>query len=859
MHRNSLVIWVWILFVLFLAVGASCEGQDDDDDDTGPDSGPGLADDDDDAASNDIEILIDKWGIPHIYAATDEDALFAAGYQVASDRLYQMEMLRRFALGRLSEVLGEDGLMRDMQARTFDFPRWGQADFEATRSEDPERARLIDAWVGGINKRIGEVRAGAVPLPFGYRKNEYDFLPEPWDEVDPYIVLKGAGFANDKTLEFEVALTLLYTIYGKAMQHVQIFKPAHPFFGVPPEDRPPSSKSASQPISKAVGRTGKLTDDEIRQAFAGLARFVHAMPAFNSSNNWAIDGRFTATGRSLIAGDPHLAFDFFGAPYPMHINSKDRGGSYNVAGFAYPGTPGITLGFNDNVIWTATTNMGDANDVWQVARRAGQVKIGDRWANIVTRTEQIIVRQPGSPVGQGQVLTMDYDDVPGCGVMLPKEIIGIPGSSLILGNILMNWTGFQGRPARWFMELNRVTSIDDFEQTVDRMREMSYNLVAADAAGIAYRVGLDVPDRTDTSWERAPWKAMDGGDAGSLWTGAMLKREQIPRGRAAKRGWIATANTDPWGFTQDGAIDNDPWYYGSFFIAGYRGQRIEDEISRLVGQGDLTLEEMKTLQMDTRSRMSDDLLPLLAQAHDKVPTDEDLAQFRGDADLDRIVQLLTVQWDREMVRDSAGALAWEVFMHNMTRGALYDDIPLAYDVAIGLMTIFVVKVAALAIQGEFPTGDEVLQQGRDVILLQAAAETAAWLKDRYGSVDPAGYAFADMKVTSFDEAFGMGMPVFQKPTDGGEDTLCVSTNIAFDANADRWASNYVPVERTVGTFAADGTPEVYVNYPVGNAADPASFDTQRANEDYIEGRYHKFLFDRSEVEDGLRKRIVLIR
>jgi acyl-homoserine lactone acylase PvdQ len=263
--------------------------------------------------------------------------------------------------------------------------------------------------------------------------------------------------------------------------------------------------------------------------------------------------------------------------------------------------------------------------------------------------------------------------------------------------------------------------------------------------------------------------------------------------------------------------------------------------------------------MDVRSRLSDDLLPFLAAAHGRIPTDDSLVQFRDNADLDRIVQLLTVEWDRRMARDSAGALAWQLFMHFVTEGALKDDILLGYSTAMELMTIFVVKVAAMAIEGEYPTGDAVLQEGRDVILLNAAVKAADWINDRYGDVEPAGYAYRDMKFTSFDEAFGMGMPVFTRPTDGGEDTLCVSTNISFSPWADRWVSNYVSVERTIGEFAADGTPVVYVTYPVGNLADPNSGDTQAANADYIEGRYRRFLFSRDEIEGALRDRIVLTR
>ena len=189
-------------------------------------------------ASVPIEIRIDHLGIPHIYGATDELAFYGAGYQMAADRLYQMATLRRFALGRLSEVIGEAGLERDLQARTFDFPRWGRRDAALMETADPERAALLRAWVRGINHRIREVRSGAVPLPFGFGPEAHDFLPEPWDETDPYVVLKGAGFALDKTVEFEVALTILSLLYPEPMAAVQVFRPAHPVYGMPPEDRP---------------------------------------------------------------------------------------------------------------------------------------------------------------------------------------------------------------------------------------------------------------------------------------------------------------------------------------------------------------------------------------------------------------------------------------------------------------------------------------------------------------------------------------------------------------------------------------------------------------------------------------------
>jgi penicillin amidase len=842
-----------------------------------------------------VEILVDDAGISHIYAKTDEDLFYAAGYRMATERLYQMETLRRFAYGRLAEVLGEEALTRDLEARTFDFPRWGRLDYEVMQTEDPERAALLEAWVRGINRRIDEIVRGDAPLPFGYTPGAWDFVPERWEDVDPYVVLKGAGFALDLTLEFEYAVSLLYSLYPDAMNSVEVLKPAHPVYSVPADERPQADQAEARPkagqaaelrrrggeaaearrrageaaeagrrAGQAAGRqlSGRRIEADrpapskarLRLMFRALERLLAAFPHASGSNNWAIDGRNTTTGMPLLAGDPHLSFDFFGAPYPLHLNSADAGGTYDVAGFAYPGTPGIAIGHNAHVLWSPTSAFGDVMDIWTVEEADGRANMGGEQVPITTRTEEIIVRGEGMPAGKGEVQEMTYEEVPGYGVIVPREVLGIPTA----GKLLCNWTGFAGRPARWFMELNRVSSLDELEQAVDRMKEMNYNFVGADKTGITLRVGVDVPVRADVSGDRGPWRAMDASDPLSLWPGGMLPASQLPHSRGLERGWLATANNDPFGFTGDGRIDDDPWFYGAFFDPGYRASRIEAELSRLAARGQVTLEDMQHLQMDTRSTLADDLLPLLADAHSRIDTDPALEQFRGRTDLDQVVQLLSVDWDRRMARDSAGALAFNAWMHYVTAAVLEDDIPAAYDFAMDLQTIYVMKVAALALLGAYPSGDEVLQEGRETILLEAAVSVAEWLEKRYGAVDPAAFAYQDVKVTSFDDAYGYMMELFAKPSDGGEDTICVSQNISFSERAKQWVSTYVSVERMVGTFAPDGTPEAYVNYPVGPDSDPDSVDTQNANADYLDGRYRKLLFRRDEIEPVVRERLTLI-
>lgn len=793
-----------------------------------------------------VEILVDDLGIAHVYAQSDRDAMWAAGYRMASDRLYQMEMLRRFAQGRLSEVLGEQGFERDRLARAFDLPRWGRADLEATRAADPERVMLVHAWVKGINARVKEIRSGAAPRPFGYRADQKDFLPEEWSEEDPYIVLKGAGLALDKTIEFEIALTLLERIYPDAMAAVDVLRPAENVFSVPTEDRPkelgPVGASGSSSSSAAPAKTKAPAVD---RPFAGLARMLDAFPRASGSNNWAIDGSLTATGKPMIAGDPHLSFDFFGAPYPLHIDSKAAGGTFSVAGFAYPGTPGIALGHNDKVIWAATSAFGDVTDVWEVKKvgEGDRIAIAGKEVALALRTEKVVVRAPGAPAGQGRTEEIEYADVPGYGVLLPDGLVPIP----VGGPYLVNWTGFRGRPMRWFMELNRVQSLDELERAVDRMKEMNYNFVAADASGIAYRVGVDVPMRAPITKTRRPWTVMPGGDAESFWSGAMLPPERHPHGRAGARHFIATANNDPFGITA-GDVATAPFYYGAFFDPGFRASRITSELDRLATtkKGSIALDDMKALQLDTTSTIATELTTQLSASFAKVATDPALAEVKGDSGLERLVKVLGAEWDKRMTRDSKGALAFQALLHHVMMEVLKDDIPLGYDFALKLQTVFIAKVALEAVLGKYPNGDRILQGGRDLVLLRAAKKAAAFLVAKYGAVDAAPWSAK--KATRFDHALGYGIPLFSVPTEGGEDTINVSQNIAFDTGDAPWTSSYVSVERTVGAIAADGVPEAFVTFPFASAADPDAPETKAANARYVEGKHEAIPFRRPDVE-----------
>jgi len=803
-----------------------------------------------------IEIVIDDLGVPHVYAATDEDLFHGYGYQLASDRLLQLEMWRRFAHGRRAEILGADfkgsfgatALHDDKLVRLFDLPRWGRLDAELMRAEQPERWRILQAWRAGINRRIEEVRSGAVPVPFGFGPEDLDFMPEPWAEDDPLIVQKMIQLGLDQSLLYEILTTLLGEIAPATLESAKIFQPAHETWTVPPEDRPNIEKAAATGSSSPMG----LELPESAKSPAAWKRLLAAPKP--GSNNWAVAGRHTENGRPLLAGDPHLVFTLMGAMYALHLNSADRGGSYDVAGFAFAPAPGIFAGHTRGAMWAPTSAFGDVMDLWSVEVTEQGARVGKTLVPVETREEVI-------PIRGGQSESIVIRDVPGYGVLFDPSFAGVPVPLTGEGReVLLGWTGFKARSSLYFLELDRAQSVEELEAAVERAPELSYNWVGADADDIVYRVSLEVPKRSPVAPGREPWRVMDGDDPQAFWPGGSLPLEQLPHARGGERGFLATANNDPLGFTKDGDPGNDAWYYGAFFDPGYRARRIESELERLTKRGGVTLEEMQALQFDSRCLMADTFIELLEQAWAARASDPNLAEFVGKPELDRLVQLLTKEWDRKMTRDSAGAVAFHAFAHFTTGEAIEDDmIPLLYERVLEAAPFYVLKVAALALSGKYPKGDALLQQGKHRIVLGGLAKTAAHLQARFGGVEPSLYRWGDVHVTSFDNAYGLGVPLPSVPSDGGENTVNVAHSV-FRRDfvvPERWISDYGPVERLVGRFDDAGVPEVWVNFPLGNVADRDSPHFDDMVEDWAEGRYRKLAFRREEVEARAERRVLL--
>jgi penicillin amidase len=794
--------------------------------------------------SADVEVLRDSLGVPHIYGRRDADVFFASGYLQATDRLLQMELMRRTAQGTLAEVLGRDRVEQDRLVRVMGVPFWGRQSAERLRRERPDIDALIDAWTAGVNRRVREVLDGTAPAPAGFASDALNLRPAVWTVEDAYTVGKLILFRNANQLDYDTLATLVRR-YAPDAAGVPIFQSLGNSFVVPPEERPGQ---------RMTRRAPRLPRDTARR----LARWIDALSGLQrgASNNWAVAARHSANGRPLLAGDPHQPLQSPGVFWAQHMNSADGGGRFDVAGFAFAGAPGVQLGHNRRVGWTATTAYPDMMDMWAVDLDGDTLSLGGR-AVRVQRCDETLAVRGGAPV------TVTVEDVPGYGVLLPNNLFPLPVTSNGQ-RVLFAWTGFRPtEEAAVFFDMNVASDVTEFDNAVRRMEIGAFNFIAADARDITYRAHVLAPDRGDPATLGTPWEIMDGADPRALWTAALLPADRQPASRGGARGFLSSANNDPFGFTANHQVSDDPFYYGVWFDPGTRARRIESELTRLTAAGRVSVAQMQALQLDTYNNVAEDFLPPLAEAWARRTTDPALAVYRADAELDALVTSLA-QWDRQMRSDASEPVVFEAFASFAAKQLVGDEFGTFFGAIHTREPVYMLKIAAQVLHQRFPDAARFMREGRDLLLLRALNDTRAWLRARFGGSTPDRYRWRDLHRTRFAATFANpgAYDGGTAETSGSVGTVNVSQAPFFNAAGEPQMfheSRGGAVYRMVIAFDEDGTPRATVNFPRGNVGEPTSPFWSNTDADWRAGTYRPLPFRRAEVEADVRERLTVRR
>jgi penicillin G amidase len=454
---------------------------------------------------NKVDIWRDKHGVPHIFAKTENDALFALGFVHAQDRLWQMEVNRRIGNGELAEIFGKDLIETDRFLRIIGLRRAAQSAFDTF---DAETKSKLESYAQGVNAFLVQHKA-ALPAEFIL----LHVKPRNWTPVDSLVWHK--AMALDMGYMWKRELTRLQLL--KHLNQSQINELIPPVSG------------DSYP---AIGSLAALYQDlPKKMTQAALLKPPIGTPG---SNNWVVSGKRSVTGKPLLANDPHITMSSPAVWYLAHINVAGR----NRVGVTFPGMPIIVLGRTDRVAWGFTNTAPDVHDLVleKVQNRyMGQYKTPTGAEIFRTRYEIINVRF-GKPV---KLLVRESRNGPIISDAFPnlKE-------SLLPNHVLaLKWVAI-GKSDSTMRAGFKLSKSESVASTIEILREFEApqnNVVIADIDGsIGYIAAGTVPVRradhpTAGMWPAAGWLAQ------SDWVGT-VPYENLPRTIDPEQGWIGTAN-----------------------------------------------------------------------------------------------------------------------------------------------------------------------------------------------------------------------------------------------------------------------------------------------------------------------------
>ena len=565
------------------------------------------------------DIVRDAYGIPHIYAASKHDALFAEGYAHAQDRLAQMEFGVRFGEGRLAEVAGEIALPRDRFMRALDFK--GVA--ERTYAQLPPRTRdALDAYAAGVNAFIDQ-HTGPWPLEFTL----LSITPAHWRPENSIVLTKILALQLAGNLNGELSrATLLET------QTPQFLKRLYP-------DLP-------GPLPKIAELYPAATSDH--------ASLVPEL--LGASNNWAVSGAHSKDGKPLLANDPHLGLGLPCIWYLAHLAFD----GHNLIGASLPGVPGIILGRNDDVAWGYTNSEVDAEDlvIERVDPENGDNYIApDGSKPFKTRKETILVHS-GQPVVETFRAT-------GNGPVIPADLPSLAGLVPEGHVIALRWTALddQDETVTAGLDAASATSGAEFVSAMTNWSSPTQNMLYADRGGtigllVAGRMPLHSPDNDTLGLLPVP-----GWDATYGWTGNVPKAEW-PQTVNPEDGRLATANNKVVG-------DDYPYALGYEWDRDARVRRIRQLLDE---QPVHDVASFAAMQQDTVSLEARDLVPKLIANLAMHPPQNALAT-EG--------RIRLSNWDGDMRADRPEPLLFAAWLRQIERGLVGDDLKAQTDSVTG--------------------------------------------------------------------------------------------------------------------------------------------------------------------------------
>jgi penicillin amidase len=773
-----------------------------------------------------VEVLRDAYGIPHIRAASLEDATYALGFVHAQDRLWQMEMNRRTAAGRLAEVLGESALEADRFLRTLGVRRAAEANFMRL---DKETQSLLEAYAAGVNAFVGS--SPVLPIEFWLTRAKF----EPWTPVDSLGWIKMmawdlGGNWRSELLRMRLAKTL-------PLSRINEFLPPYP--GEAPLEIPDLRKLYNSLEKEAPRTAAAELGDRLpprtsgaqggRDLLAGSLSDPESGAAGLGSNNWVVSGARSATGKPLLANDPHLGLTAPAVWYFAHIVTP----GFEAIGATLPGVPAIVLGRNSHFAWGFTNTGPDVQDLYlERLDGAGNYLSPDGPRPFTVYDETIKVK--GGKDVQLQVRVSRHGPV-------ISDVSRVAQEAAPRGHVVaMQWTALREDDLT-MQAAAKMARARDWQGFVAALRDFhspQQNVVYADTQGnigfvAAGRVPIRKPENDLKGLAPAPgWLAKYD------WAG-FIPYDELPRAHNPADGAIVTANhrITPRGY---GHYITNEWQ------PPYRANRIGELLGAVPKH---SIGSFARIQGDVVSLPVRELLPRLARV---TPKSEEGR---------RALALLNA-WDGTMVDDRAEPLIVSAWWREFTRAIYADELGDAFRTNWRTRAQFVINVL-----------DDKDKQGRwcdnvrtkgvencDDLLAATLDAALADLKKRYGE-DMAAWRWGTAHYARHEHRpFGRVSwlaPFFDitVPTGGDAYTVNVGRN-KLDDNARPFANTHAASLRAIYDLS-NLENSLYI-HSAGQSGNVFSPHYKSLTQAWAHGEYIPMVMDAKRIEAGGVKRLRLV-
>ncbi|MFD0051333.1 penicillin acylase family protein [Actinomycetes bacterium NPDC127524] len=497
-----------------------------------------------------VTVVRDSSGVPHLKAKNEHDLYMAQGYIQAQDRLFQMDLSRRQASGRLSEVIGDKTAENDKFFRTLGLRRAAESSY---KQYSPKGKEALQSFSEGVNAYIKELKKnGKWPVEFkllGYK-------PEPWTPADCLTIGKYMAFDLGGNWEDQAFRQYLLQTFPKNKAY-DLF-PGYP-------------RSAPYIIGKS--------ELNIEKSFA------HAVTPFeyNGSNNWVVSGQKTASKKPLLSDDPHLGLATPSIWYQMHLEAP----SVNVSGVIFAGVPGIILGHNENIAWGVTNTGPDVQDLYIERRnpvQKGEFYYKGKWEKASIVSEPIKVKDKK---------TIDYKVTVTRHGPVISEFAGESGKNTVLA---LRWTALDpSSELEAVLKMNKAKDWNSFEEALLKFETPAQNFVFASKDGtIAYKANGKIPIRKKGD----SMLPVPGWTDEYEWKG-YIPFDELPKTVNPSEGFISTANNKV-------ISDDYPYHISNNWAQPYRQMRIQEVLK---ANDHLTVKDMENLQMDQMNLQAREFVP----------------------------------------------------------------------------------------------------------------------------------------------------------------------------------------------------------------------------------------------------------